>query len=113
MLLHYPADIDRTLNETATDKILQYRADYYNNHPSHTIVFMSAITSTSGRLQCEFVRLLFLQAHRETDLSLAASGVQVTQTHFHFLLTVFSSQLKSKVCNILTKAAAPTYMYSF
>ena len=26
--LHYPADIDRTLNEAASDKILQYRANF-------------------------------------------------------------------------------------
>jgi len=58
--LHYPDDIDRTLNETADDKILQFRANY-NNRPSHAISFMPAIASTTGRLHCEFVRLLFLQ----------------------------------------------------
>jgi hypothetical protein len=52
--LHYPADMDRTLNETATDKHLQYLADY-NNRPSHAISFMSVIASTSGRLHSEFV----------------------------------------------------------
>jgi hypothetical protein len=49
---------------------------------------------------------LFLQAHRETDRFLAASGVQLTQTNFHFLRTAFSSQLRSTVGNILAKAAA-------
>ena len=103
--LHYPDDIDRTLNEAAPDKVLQYRADY-NNRPSHSIVFMSAIASTSGRPHCEFVCLLFLQTHRETDLFLATSGVQLAQTHFHFRHAAFSSQLKSKVGHILAKAAA-------
>ena len=28
--LHYPADMDRTLNEAAADKVLQYRAGYGN-----------------------------------------------------------------------------------
>ncbi len=42
--LHYPADIGRTLNETATDEVLQYRADY--NNLSHDIAFMPAIAST-------------------------------------------------------------------
>jgi hypothetical protein len=46
------------------------------NRPSD-ISFMSAIASTAGRLHCEFVRLLFLQAHRETNRFLAASGVQL------------------------------------
>ena len=74
--LHYPTDIDRTLNESASDKVLQHRADD-NNRPSHSISFMSAIAITSGRIHSEFVLLLFLQAHRETDRFLAASGVQL------------------------------------
>ena len=75
--LHYPTDIDRTLNETVVDNVLQYRTDY-NNRPSHVIVFMPDIDGTSGRLHCEFVRLLFLQDNRETDRFLADSGVHVT-----------------------------------
>ncbi len=63
--LHYPNDLDGPLNEAAADKIRQYRADY-NNRPSNAISFMPAIASTSGRLHSEFVRLLLLQAHRET-----------------------------------------------
>ena len=64
--LHYPNDIDKSLNETVTDKIRKYHADY-NNNPPITVSFMSPIASTSGRLHSEFVRLLFLQVHRETD----------------------------------------------
>ena len=100
--LHYPTDIDRTLNEDDVDKVLQYHTDY-NNRPCHVIVFLSDIASTSGRLHCEFVRLLFLQAHRETDRFLATSGVQPAQTHFHYHHVVFSSHLKSKVGHVLTK----------
>ena len=69
---------------------------------------MTAIASTSGRLHSEFVRLLFLQVHRETGRFLAASGVQLAQhdrDQFHFRRAVFSSQLKSKVDNILTKSS--------
>ena len=64
--LHYPNEIDRSLNEAAADKIRKYRVDYNNNSPN-TISFMSDIDTTSGRLHGEFVRLLFLQSHRETD----------------------------------------------
>ena len=106
--LHYPNDIDRSLNEAATDKIRKYRADY-NNNPHSSVVFMTTIASTSGRLHSEFVRLLFLQAHRETDRSFAASGVQLAQStsgQYHYKCTVFSSQLRVKVDNILDKAAA-------
>ena len=63
--LRYPNDIDRSLNEDATDKIRKYRTDY-NNNPPTSVSFMTVITSTSGRLHSEFIRLLFLQAHRET-----------------------------------------------
>ncbi len=108
--LHYPNDLDGPLNEAASDKIRQFRAHYYdNNRPSNAISFMPAIASASGRLHREFVHLLFLQAHRETDRFLAASGVQLKQStsgQFHYRRAAFSSQIKSKVGNILAKAAA-------
>jgi hypothetical protein len=80
-----------------------------DNNPPNTVSFMSAIASTSGRLHSEFVRLLFLQAHRETDRFFAASGVQLAQhdrVQFHFRRTAFASQLKSRVGLALAKAAA-------
>jgi hypothetical protein len=72
---------------------------------------MPAIASTSGRLHSEFIRLLFLQAHRESDRFFAASGVQSVQSnlgssYFHFRRAAFSSTLKSKCGLILVKAAA-------
>ena len=70
---------------------------------------MSYIPSTSGRLHSEFVRLLFLLDHRETDRFFASSGVQIAQStcgQFHYLHVAFSSHLKSKVGNILTKDSA-------
>jgi hypothetical protein len=105
---HYPMDIDRSINEAAADKIRKYRADY-NNNPPNAVSFMPAIASTSGRLHSEFIRLLFLQAHRETDRFFAASGVQLPETTcglFHYHRAAFSSMLKSRVRNILAKAAA-------
>ncbi len=67
-----------------------------------------AIPSTSGRLHSEFVRLLFLQAHRETDRFFASSGVQLAQPTsgiFHFHRTAFSAQVKAKVGSTLVKSA--------
>jgi hypothetical protein len=55
--LHYPNDIDRSLNESVGDKIRKYHDDY-NKNPPNSIVFMPAITSTSGRLHSEFACLL-------------------------------------------------------
>ncbi len=70
---------------------------------------MPAFASTSGRLHSEFVRLLFLQTHRETDRFFEASGVQPAQTQrvmFHFRRAAFTQQLKGKVGLALAKAAA-------
>ena len=106
--LRYPNDKDRSLNEDVVDKILKYRADY-NNNPPHTVVFIPAIASTSGRLHSEFIRLLFLQDHRETDRSFAASGVQPAQSTsgglFVFWRVAFLAQLRSKVGRTLAKSA--------
>jgi hypothetical protein len=106
--LHYPNDIDKSLNEAAADKIRKYRADYNNNPPSAGSI-MPAIASTSGRLLSEFIRLLFLQAHRETDRFYAASGVQLAQHDrglFHFRRAAFLATLKANVGSTLAKAAA-------
>jgi hypothetical protein len=78
--LKYPNNLDQSLNDAAADKVRKYRADYNNRSPS-AVSFMPAIASKSGRLHNEFVRRLFLQAHRETDCFFAASGVQFAQTH--------------------------------
>jgi hypothetical protein len=107
--LKHPNNLDQLLNDTATDKIRKYRADYNNRSPS-AVSFMTSIASTSGRLHSEFVRILFLQAHRETDRFFAASGVQLPQTHpggqFTFRRAAFLTQLQSKVGLALAKAAA-------
>jgi hypothetical protein len=113
--LHYPNDIDRSLNESAADKFRECRAGYNKNPPTpisfmpYSYLLHAYIANTSGRLHCEFVRLLFLQAHRETDRFFAASGVQLahsTSGQFHYRRAAFSSQLRSKIGSILAKAAA-------
>jgi hypothetical protein len=87
--LKYPNNLDQSLNDAAADKIRKYRADYN-----------SCVIDDSLRN---------LQAHRETDRFFAASGVQLAQStsgQFHFRRAAFSSMLKSRVGNILAKAAA-------
>ncbi len=103
--LKYPNNLDHSLNDATVDKIRKYRADY-NNKPPSVVSFMPDIARTSDRLHSEFVRLLFLQAHRETDRFFAASGVHLAQPNsglFHFHRTVFSDQLKAKVGSTLVK----------
>ncbi len=96
--LRYPNNLDQSLNYAAADKIRRYRADYSNN-PPRGVGFMPVIASTSGRLHSEFIRILFLQTHRETDRFFATSGVLSAQSDRGF----FSSMLKSRVGNILAK----------
>jgi hypothetical protein len=106
--LKYPNNLDQSLNDTTADKIRKYRVDY-NNSPPSVVSFTPIIVSTSGRLHSEFVRLLFLQDHRETDRFFSASGVQPAQSdrdQFHFRRAAFSSGLKSKVGLALAKASA-------
>ena len=105
--LHHPNNLDKSLNDVSADKIRKYRSDY-NNNPTSAVAFMPTMVSTSGRLHSEFIRILFLQAHRETDRFFAASGVLSAQSDrgfFHYLRAAFSSMLKSRVGNILVKDA--------
>jgi hypothetical protein len=102
--LRHPNNLDQSLDDTAAEKLRKYRTDY-NFNPTRGVGFMSAIDSTSGRLHREFIRILFLQSHRETD-HLTVSGVMSARSDrgfFHYRHTVFSSMLKSRVGNILTK----------
>ncbi len=104
--LKYPNNLDQLLNDVAADKIRKYRADY-NNRPPSVVSFMSSIASTSGHLHSEFVRILFLQAHRETDRFFAASGVHLVQTHpggqFTFHRATFLTQIQIQVGLTLAK----------
>ena len=74
--LRYPHNLDQSLNDTVADKVRKYHTDY-NMNPPNTVSFMLVIASTSGRLHSEFVRLILLQTHRETDRFFVDSGVQV------------------------------------
>jgi hypothetical protein len=100
--LKYPKNLDQSLNDAAAEKIRKYRADQNNRSPSE-VSFMSDIPSTSDRLHSEFVRLLFLQVHRETDRFFAASGIQSAQStsgQFHFRSHITS---KAKLVWILSR----------
>ena len=70
------------VNEVTDDKIREYR-DEYNNSPSSSIPFMTAVVSTSGRLHCEFVRILFLQTQtckKPKDLSVHSGRARNLRT---------------------------------
>ncbi len=103
--LKNPNNLDQSLNDVAADKIRKYRADY-NNSPPSPVSFIPVIPSTSDS---EFVRLLFLQPHRQTDRFFEDSGVLSAQSDrgfFHYLRAGFSTQLKRKVDLALDKEAS-------
>ena len=71
--------------------------------------FLPAIVSTSTRMHGDFLRLLFLQAHRETEAHFTAAGMS-SQTNnseaLRFKRAAFYNGLKSKVGLAAAKAAA-------
>ncbi len=75
----------------AQRKINSYRQQYADNQ---NISFLPVIVSTSTRMHCESLRLLFLQAHRETEAHFAAAGMssQRNQSDLVYHLTVYRHQ---------------------
>jgi hypothetical protein len=67
-LLSHPQDLDAPLRLAAQRNINSYRQQYADNQ---NISFVS----TSTRMHGEFLRLLFLQAHRETEAHFTAAGM--------------------------------------
>jgi hypothetical protein len=95
--LTHPNDVDAPLHIAAQSKINIYRQHYADNQ---NISFLPAITSTSTRMHGEFLRLLFLQAHRETEVHFTATGMPSQRNQsdsFCFKRAAFYQSLKSKV----------------
>ena len=87
-------DIDAPLHIAAQRKINRYRRQYADNQN------IPAVVSTSPRMHGEFLRLLDLQAHRETEAHFAATGVPSQRNQsdsFRFKRAAFFQSLKSKV----------------
>ena len=102
--LTHPNDVYAPLHIAAQRKINSYRQQYADNQN----IFFS-ITSTSTRMHGEFLRLLFLQAHRETEAHFTATEMPSQRNQsdpFRFKLAAFYQSLKSKVGLAAAKAAA-------
>ena len=94
--LTHPQDIDALLHIAAQRKINSYRQQYAYNQ---NISFLHAITSTSTRMHGQFWRLLFLQAHRETEAHFPATGMPSRRNQsdsFRFKRAAFYQSLKCK-----------------
>ena len=77
--LSHPQDLDAPLRLAAQRKINSYRQHYADNQ---NISFLPAIMTTSSRMHGEFLRLLFLQAHRETTAHFIATGLPSQQNRY-------------------------------
>ena len=75
----------------------------YLNHPD-PIAFIPLAVDTTGRLYDEFIRLLFLYAHREA--SALANELPEESDKFRFLRASCFANLKGAVGLILAKASA-------
>ena len=76
---------------------------------NQNISFLPAFVLTSTRMHGEFVRLFFLQAHRETEAHFTAAGMSSQRNQsdsFRFKRAAFYQSLKSKVGLAAAKAAA-------
>jgi hypothetical protein len=104
--LTHSQDIDARLRLAAERKINSYRQPYVDNR---NVSFLPAILSTSTRMHGEFLRLLFLQAHRDSEAHFTATGVPSHRNQsdsFRFMRAAFFRSLKSKVGQAAAKATA-------
>ena len=74
--LSHTRDLDAPLCIAAHRKLTRYRQQYADNQ---NISFLPAIMTTSSRIHGEFLRLLFLHAHRETTAHFHATGLSSQQ----------------------------------
>ena len=101
-----PQDLDALLHIAAQRKIAAYQQQYADNQ---NISFLPGIVSTSTRIHGEFLRLLFLQAHLETEAHFTAIGMSSQHNNtegLRFKCAAFYNGLKSKVGLAAAKAAA-------
>jgi hypothetical protein len=82
-------------------KIIHYHQLYIDR--SEPIAFMPVAVDTSGRIYDDFLRLLFLHAHREG--SALTNDIPEESGHFRFLRAVCLANIKGSVGLILAKAS--------
>ena len=95
-------DPDPAFKEVARIKIRHYR-NLYLNH-SDPIAFIPLAVDTTGRMYDEFIRLLFLHAHREA--SALANELPEESDQFRFLHASCFANLKGVVGLKMVKASA-------
>ena len=103
--LRSPADLDKPLRDAAREKVAKYQSDYANDQ---RITFMPAAFTTSGRIDAEFLRLLFYHAHRESEEFFRLTGqlAQPNQDYVFSKRAAFFNSLKNKVGHVMARASA-------
>ena len=66
-------DVNKLLETTARTKATRYR-EAYANRSGTSYALLSCVMSTSGRIHREFLRLLYILAHRRTLMYFADMG---------------------------------------
>ena len=92
-------DPDGALKEVARIKIRHYRTMYLNR--PDPLAFIPLAVDTTGRLYDEFIRLLFLHAHREA--SALANELPEESDQFRFLRASCFTNLKGTVGLIMVQ----------
>ena len=96
-LLSHPQDLNESLRLSALCQTNSCRQKYTDNQ---NLSFLPTIVSTSTRMHGEFLCLLFLQAHWETEEHFTATGMPSQRNQlvvFRFKRPAFYQLLKSKV----------------
>ena len=96
---------DGALKNAASKKIRHYR-QLYADKPD-PVIFLPVSVNTSGHIYEDFVRLLFLHAHREA--SILAGELPEESDQFRFLRAARLATLKGTVGLILAKVSSMSY----
>jgi hypothetical protein len=88
--------------KTVARKTIRHYRQLYVDHPD-PIAFMPVAVDTSGSIYDDFLRLLFLHAHREA--SGLANDIPEESGHFRFLRAACLANIKGSVGLILTKVS--------
>ena len=99
-------DIDAPLHIAAQRKINSYKN---NTLTIRTFIFSPPLSPPAPACAANFLRLLFLQAHRETEAHFTATGMPSQRNQsdsFRFKRAAFYQSLNSKVGFAAAKAAA-------
>jgi hypothetical protein len=99
LLVHHQ-DLDVPLCPAVQRKINNYRQQYADNQNISFLSVIVSTVSTSTRMHGEFLGLLFLQAHRETESHFTAAGMSSQHNQsdsFRFNRAAFYQTLKSSV----------------